>query len=206
MYLGYLLYFFYRKQQKKCQKILAKCGATLACVITALIGLRATGSDVPTSLVLWFAFFCMLGDGLLEIHFISGMAAFGAGHLVLICWIYGLFGMSGGVSLTEIMLWAAAYVLTLWGFRKHFRKLGKKRIAFVLYAGILLAMAAMALMLPSRYGVRTLPLAIGGLLFTVSDLLVAKGIFVGLSPAMDRFALAIYYISVYCISLSTWVT
>lgn len=201
---GYLLYFPFRNRRMRIPKIMAKCTATLMCVVVACIGTLSIGQSPWLSLCFWGIVCCMLGDGLLEIHFLSGMAAFGLGHILLIGWIFTLFAMSGGVSSLVIVIWAIAWLAALLAFRNNLRQLGKKAIAFLLYAAVLMAMAAMAVMLPFRFDAAALSVAVGGALFAISDMFVAKGLFDYLSPFWDRFALAIYYIAVYCLALGPW--
>jgi len=201
---GYLLYFYFRARKMQTAKILAKCTATLMCAAAAYAGLAANSHSVWTSLLFWGVIACALGDGLLEIHFISGMAAFGAGHVLLAIWIYALFPLYGGASLLIIVIWTAAYALALGAFHKYLRSIGTMKIAFLLYAALLMGMAAMAVVLPLRVGVKALSVAVGGALFAISDMFVAKGFFDKLSPVWDRFALAIYYIGVYCLAIGAW--
>lgn len=200
----YCLYFYFRSRKRLCAKIAVKCGATSMCVLTALAGLLTTGQDAATSLLLWGIIFCMLGDGLLEVHFLTGMAAFGTGHVLLIAWIAGLYVSADAPAAATAVLCAVLYIAALLMFRSQLRTLGKRLPAFLLYPLVLMGMASMAIMLPARFGIRALPLALGGALFAISDLLVAKGVFFGISPALDRFALAIYYIAVDCLALSAW--
>ena len=202
---GYLLYFPFRKRRMRTAKIVAKCAATLMCAVVAYIGTRSSVGASPWLLpCFWGVVCCMLGDGLLEIHFLTGMAAFGLGHILLISWIYRLLVMSGGISLLVIAVWAAAYLAALFAFRKHLRSMGKTAIPFLLYAAVLMTMAAMAIILPFRFGAKAISVAIGGVLFAASDMFVAKGVFDRLSPFWDKFALAIYYIAVYCLALGAW--
>lgn len=204
MVIGYMLYFRFRAHRMLTAKIIAKCTATLMCAAAAFAGLFASGQSVWTSLLFWGIVACVLGDGLLEIHFVSGMAAFGTGHVLLTGWIYSLMSAAGGISPLVFIIWAAAYVVTLIAFGKYLKGLGAKMIPFLLYPTLLMAMAAMALVLPLRMGARALCTAFGGTLFAVSDMFVAKGFFDQLTPAWDRFALAIYYIAVYCLAVSSW--
>ena len=89
-------------------------------------------------------------------------------------------------------------------FRRHWKRLGKALPAFLLYGMVLMAMASMAVTVTTRLGVSAVCIALGGALFALSDLFVARGIFIGLSRRADRFALAIYYLAVYLLSMSVW--
>ena len=197
-------YFVLRGKNRRMLRIGFKCTATLMAGVTAFTGLLEAGEMPLLSPVFWGIMFCMLGDGLLAIHFVSGMAAFGVAHFCLIGWIYGLYGMTGGIAPVTLVIWVLAYAGTVWAFRGHIRKLGKAKIAFLLYPAVLMAMAAMAATFPFRFGLRAWSIAAGGVLFAVSDLFVAKGVFSGISLAWDKFALAIYYLAVYCFALTMW--
>lgn len=202
MVIGYMLYFPFRARKMRGAKIIAKCTATLMCVVAAFMGLTVTGQNPWVSLLFWGTVFCMLGDGLLEVHFLSGVVGFGLGHVCLIAW---LLQLSGGLSWLSLPVWALAYLAAVWAFRKYLPKLGAlTRIVFLLYPLVLMGMAAVAVALPVRLGVCALSVAVGGALFAVSDMFVAKGFFDKLSPGWDRFALAIYYIAVYCLALGAW--
>lgn len=198
-------YFLYKKTRTKGRMIAVKCCATLMCVLAAAVGTLASGNSLVASLPFWGALLCMVGDGLLEVHFLSGMAAFGAGHVVFIGWIYGLFAAGNGSLTVSVVLWLLLCIGVLRFFRCNLRALGKALPAFLAYAAVLMAMAAMALTLPLCYGWRAVHIALGGALFAASDMFVGKGMFERLSPAADRFALAIYYAAVYLLALGAWV-
>ncbi|MDO4357749.1 MAG: lysoplasmalogenase family protein [Clostridia bacterium] len=182
-------------------KILPKCCATAICAATAAIGLVSGGAAPLGALLFWGIAACAVGDGLLEIHFISGMGVFALGHVLLISWLVRL---SGGVSWMSLPLWALAYLGAWVLFRGELRKLGRKKAPFLLYAAFLMGMASVAALLPWRLGSQAVSVAIGGVLFATSDLMVARGFFGQLSPAMDRLALAIYYVAVYALALGAW--
>ena len=202
MALCYALYFRFRRRRQVARKICAKCGATLMGVTVAVMGCIAGGANPLASLLCWGAALCMLGDGLLEVHFVSGMGAFALGHVCLIAWI---LRVSGGVSWLAVPLWAAAYIVALLAFGRYLNRLhGAMHVAFLLYPLVLIGMAAVAALLPLRLGLRAATVAVGGVLFAVSDLFVAKGVLDTLAPAWDRFALAIYYAGIYCLALGAW--
>lgn len=190
---------FYR--MKKPLRVLPKCAATAVCAATAAAGLLNSGENPLQSLLFWGIVACAVGDGLLEFHFLSGMAAFGLGHVLLIGELARLSGRIDGIMLG---LWVLAYVCLLYAFRKDLRAMSGNKAPFLLYPALLLAMAAIAVTLPWKIGWDALSVAVGGVLFAVSDAMVAKGFFGKLSPAMDRLALALYYAAVYLLALGAW--
>ena len=100
---------------------------------------------------------CAAADWLIEDAFLPGMGCFALAHLALI----GGFLAAGGISLGTALLFAA-FLSPLLYLLIRFRKSMNPFPAFVVYAVLLCAMAALS------YGQS--PLAgIGGLLFVLSD-------------------------------------
>lgn len=195
-----LLYaLFYRIKDH--WRLIPKCAATIVCAATAFAGLTAGGINPLRSLLFWGIVACALGDALLELHFVSGMGAFGLGHVLLIAWMVLL---SGGISWVSVLLWLLAYRGALVVFREDLRSVHGSKAPFLLYPAVLMAMASIAALLPWRIGTQATTIALGGILFTVSDIMVAKGVFGRLSPAMDKLALALYYLAVYALALGAW--
>lgn len=182
-------------------RLIPKCGATIVCAATAFAGLTAGGTYPLHSLLFWGIVACALGDALLEVHFVSGMGAFGLGHVLLIAWMVQL---SGGISWVSVLLWVLAYRAALVVFREDLRSVHGSKAPFLLYPVVLMAMAAIAALLPWRIGTEAICVALGGILFTISDIMVAKGVFGKQSPAMDKLALALYYLAVYALALGAW--
>ena len=182
-------------------RLIPKCGATIVCAATAFAGLTSHGTNPLHSLLFWGIVACALGDALLELHFVSGICAFGLGHVLLIAW---MMSISGGISWISVLIWLLAYLGALVMFREDLRSVQGSKAPFLLYPIVLMAMASIAALLPWRIGTQATTIALGGILFTVSDIMVAKGVFGKLSPAMDKLALALYYLAVYALALSTW--
>ena len=98
------------------------------------------------------------------------MLVFGAAHVCLIFWLWGL----SSPTWWSLALWVAVYILTAVLFRKELPTLGKLTAPFLLYPALLGGSLALAAPLPFTAGARWWPVALGCLLFYVSDMLVAK--------------------------------
>ena len=118
----------------------------------------------------WFFVLCTIADALLEISFVPGMLVFGAGHVCLIVWLWGL----ATPSWWSLALWVAVYILTALLFRKELPTLGKLTAPFLLYPALLGGSLALGLPLVFLLGWEWWPVALGTLLFYISDMLVAK--------------------------------
>jgi len=152
-----------------------------ALAVLALAGVAALRRDAPGSPLLAATLVAhSIGDVLLEIGpFLAGMAAFGAGHL-------GYAGLFAGArrpweqvdagAKARLGLLALAGALLL--ARLAPRLEGALEIAVPLYALLLLAMAAFAQV--ARRGAPWL--ALGALLFVLSDALLALDLFAGPLP------------------------
>ena len=156
------------------------------------------GKSPWESLLFWGLAACCAADCVLEIHFVSGMAAFGAAHVLFIVWIL----QQGEPVWYSVLVWAALYGITAFLYRKIIPTLGKKLLPFLLYPAVLMAMASLALVLPFTVGSRYWTAAVGALVFAVSDLLVAKGVLVGNSRACQHFTLALYDLALLGLALA----
>ena len=121
-------------------------------------------------MVFWFFLLCTIADALLEISFVPGMLVFGAAHVCLILWLWDL----AAPAWWSLGLWVGVYVLTAVLFRKELPTLGKLTVPFLLYPALLGGSLALALPLPFLAGKALWPVALGCLLFYISDMLVAK--------------------------------
>ena len=157
-------------------------------VVLCAVSLTMQGKPFWESLLFWGLAACCAADCVLELHFVSGMAAFGAAHVLFILSIL----QAGKPVWVSIPLWLVLYGITAFLYRKIIPTLGNKLVPFLLYPAVLMAMASLALVLPFTAGERYWPSAIGALVFAVSDLLVAKGVLVGNSRSCQHFTLALY--------------
>ena len=188
MAVGTVLYFVFQYRGKKALSLCWKSFASGMMVVLCAVSLTMQGKPFWESLLFWGLADCCVSDCVLELHFVSGMAAFGAAHVLFILWIL----QAGKPVWISILLWLALYGITAFLYRKIIPTLGNKLVPFLLYPAVLMAMASLALVLPFTAGERYWPSAIGAQVFAVSDLLVAKGVLVGNSRSCEHFTLALY--------------
>ena len=143
---------------------------------------------------------CTIADALLEISFVPGMLVFGAAHVCLILWLWGL----SSPTWWSLGLWVGVYVLTAVLFRKELPTLGKLTVPFLLYPALLGGSLALALPLPFLAGKALWPVALGCLLFYVSDMLVAKNQLSRWPDKWQKPIMALYWGALYLISTGLW--
>ena len=142
-----------------------------------------------------------IADALLEISFVPGMLVFGAGHVCLIAWLWGL----AAPSWWSLALWVAVYILTALLFRKELPTLGKLTVPFLLYPALLGGSMALGLPLVFLLGWEWWPVALGTLLFYISDMLVAKNQLAHWDDTWQKPIMALYWAALYLISMGLWV-
>ena len=125
----FALYFFLRRAGRMKESLAAKCAGSFLAVGSAALGMAFSHEGPGTPWVFWFFVLCTIADALLEISFVNGMLVFGAGHVCLILWLWGL----ATPSWWSLALWVAAYILTAILFRKELPTLGKLTAPFLLY-------------------------------------------------------------------------
>ena len=153
-------------------------------------------------MIFWFFLLCTAADALLEISFVPGMLVFGAAHVCLIFWLWGLSSRTWW----SLALWVAVYILTAVLFRKELPTLGKLTAPFLLYPALLGGSLALAVPLPFTAGARWWPVALGCLLFYVSDMLVAKNQLSRWPDKWQKPIMALYWAALYLISMGLWGT
>lgn len=129
----FALYFFLRRAGRMKESLAAKCAGSFLAVGSAALGMAFSHEGPGTPWVFWFFVLCTIADALLEISFVPGMLVFGAGHVCLILWLWGL----ATPSWWSLALWVAVYVLTAILFRKELPTLGKLTAPFLLYPALL---------------------------------------------------------------------
>jgi len=129
----FALYFFLRRAGRMKESLAAKCAGSFLAVGSAALGMAFSQEGPSTPWVFWFFVLCTIADALLEISFVPGMLVFGAGHVCLILWLWGL----ATPSWWSLALWVAVYVLTALLFRKELPTLGKLTAPFLLYPALL---------------------------------------------------------------------
>lgn len=197
----FALYFFLRRAGRMKESLAAKCAGSFLAVGSAALGMAFSQEGPGTPWVFWFFVLCTIADALLEISFVPGMLVFGAGHVCLILWLWGL----ATPSWWSLALWVAVYVLTALLFRKELPTLGKLTVPFLLYPALLGGSLALGLPLVFLLGWEWWPVALGTLLFYISDMLVAKNQLAHWDDTWQKPIMALYWAALYLISMGLWV-
>lgn len=196
------LYFILRKAGLMRQSLAAKCGGSFLAVGSAWLALVRADGNPLTSPAFWFFVLCTGADALLEIRFVPGMLLFGAAHVCLVVWLWGL----APIGWLALAFWITAYACAAWLFRKELPTLGKLTVPFCLYPALLGASLALGLALPfSGAGTPAYwSLALGVLCFFISDMMVAKSELCHLDPVWQKPIMALYWAALYLISVPLW--
>lgn len=198
----FALYFYLRSARRMRESLVAKCAGSFLAVGNAGFALRLAGENPFAQVIFWFFLLCTAADALLEISFVPGMLVFGAAHVCLIFWLWGL----SSPTWWSLALWVAVYILTAVLFRKELPTLGKLTAPFLLYPALLGGSLALAAPLPFTAGARWWPVALGCLLFYVSDMLVAKNQLSRWPDKWQKPIMALYWAALYLISMGLWGT
>lgn len=197
----FALYFFLRSAGRMKESLVAKCAGSFLAVGSAALAMAAFSQGPGTPWAFWFFVLCTIADALLEINFVPGMLVFGAGHVCLIAWLWGL----ATPSWWSLALWVAVYILTAILFRKELPTLGKLTVPFLLYPALLGGSLALGLPLVFLLGWEWWPVALGTLLFYISDMLVAKNQLAHWDDTWQKPIMALYWAALYLISMGLWV-
>ncbi len=198
----FALYFYLRSARRPRKSLIAKCAGSFLAVGSAGFALRLAGENPFAQVIFWFFLLCTAADALLEISFVPGMLVFGAAHVCLIFWLWGL----SSPTWWSLALWVAVYILTAVLFRKELPTLGKLTAPFLLYPALLGGSLALAAPLPFTAGARWWPVALGCLLFYISDMLVAKNQLSRWPDKWQKPIMALYWAALYLISMGLWGT
>ena len=196
----FALYFYLRSARRMRESLIAKCAGSFLAVGSAGFALRLAGENPFAQVIFWFFLLCTAADALLEISFVPGMLVFGAAHVCLIFWLWGL----SSPTWWSLALWVAVYILTAVLFRKELPTLGKLTAPFLLYPALLGGSLALAAPLPFTAGARWWPVALGCLLFYGSDMLVAKNQLSRWPDKWQKPIMALYWAALYLISIGAW--
>lgn len=197
----FALYFFLRSAGRMKESLVAKCAGSFLAVGSAALAMAAFPQGPSTPWAFWFFVLCTIADALLEISFVPGMLVFGAGHVCLIVWLWGL----ATPSWWSLALWVAVYILTAILFRKELPTLGKLTVPFLLYPALLGGSLALGLPLVFLLGWEWWPVALGTLLFYISDMLVAKNQLAHWDDTWQKPIMVLYWAALYLISMGLWV-
>lgn len=198
----FALYFYLRGARRPRKSLIAKCAGSFLAVGSAGFALRLAGENPFAQVIFWFFLLCTAADALLEISFVPGMLVFGAAHVCLIFWLWGL----SSPTWWSLALWVAVYILTAVLFRKELPTLGKLTAPFLLYPALLGGSLALAAPLPFTAGAHWWPVALGCLLFYISDMLVAKNQLSRWPDKWQKPIMALYWAALYLISMGLWGT
>ena len=196
----FALYFYLRSARRMRESLVAKCAGSFLAVGSAGFALRFAGENPFAQVIFWFFLLCTAADALLEISFVPGMLVFGAAHVCLIFWLWGL----SSPTWWSLALWVAVYILTAVLFRKELPTLGKLTAPFLLYPALLGGSLALAAPLPFTAGARWWPAPLGCLLFYISDMLVAKNQLSRWPDKWQKPIMALYCAALYLISTGAW--
>jgi uncharacterized membrane protein YhhN len=200
---GCVLHLKLGKETDKKWNILPKCLSTWMIVCTAAVGIYQHGIENQTRWIMFALFLFFLADGLLEIHFFTGMAFFAAGHLIITGW----FIRQGHFTVASVPVWCVLMLGAAYAFRKELEN--RKRYPYIylmlFYSAVLMAMVSIALTLPFMEGEHYIWPAVGAALFGISDMFVGKKFFGKSPPCLDFLALPMYYCGIFCLAMTTWV-
>ncbi len=194
----FALYFFLRRAGRMKESLAAKCAGQLLAVGSAALGMAFSHEGPGTPWVFWFFVLCTIADALLEISFVPGMLVFGAGHVCLILWLWGL----ATPSWWSLALWVAVYILT--AIRSHKLPTLGKLTAWRRTLGAVWG-SGLGLPLVFLLGWEWWPVALGTLLFYISDMLVAKNQLAHWDDKWQKPIMALYWGALYLISVGLWV-
>lgn len=160
-----------------------------AVILLASVSLPQAGTVVGRAVSAGL-FFGLLGDVLIVHSIAAGMLPFGLGHL---CYILAFCKPEAILvpGLPIFILCAAALWLL---YKKSGVDLGALRLPVYGYAAIILVMLTAALSAPMAFGPWGWYAVLAGVLFTVSDVMLARSIFMGSGKAWDIVSLSCYYL------------
>lgn len=201
---------YFRKKDSSGKGILAfKALATAMPVLLSLYAALQNNGKIFW-LICGGAFLCMCADVLLELHFVTGAAVFGAGH---ICYIAAFV-----TRVKPDILTAAVFVILIGGMLLlHGRNLSdfhNKLVPAILYALLLCFMAAMAVTILAEEGSPAgIVTALGGIAFFLSDNILVKckmaekrsRLSEHRSTTAGAWLLFLYYLAVYLITAGLYV-
>ena len=164
------------------RRIAVKCAATLMAAAVCLLGALQNGMAANWVMLAGLVA-CTVADGVLCLHFMAGMACFALGHVLYIIAFSMMHLPSWGSLVLFVCMMACITSLCL----RWKRRMGRRAPAFLAYGVLLCLMAAVSA------AQRPLFFA-GGLLFAISDALLAYMMFDRRNVRMDYVSLALYYL------------
>lgn len=191
---------FLRENGERNRAVLWKTAATLTAAMLA--GASFFGAQDTFCLPIFLGvMISAVSDAVIHFFLGAGAVAFMAAHGCFIA----AFLLRAPVSLPFTL---ALFVLAAGGalllFRPHFEKIGKMLPLCLLYVAVLSSMFALGFPLAFTAGTSALPITAGALLFYVSDLLVAKNVFLSSSKRSEAAAMTTYYAAEFLFALSAY--
>ena len=192
------IYLYYQQMktcpgQKLLKRIAVKCGATLMAVLVCLLG--ALENSIAANWVMLAGLVaCMVADGVLCVHFVAGAACFALGHVLYII----AFSMMHLPSWGSLVLFGCMMLCITQLCMRWKTRMGKRAPVFLAYGVLLCLMTAVSV------AQRPLFFA-GGLLFAISDGLLAYMLFANRSIKMDYVSLALYYMGQFLMGYAVFI-
>lgn len=192
------LYLYYQQFKGKpgsglAKRIAVKSAATLMSALVCLLG--AIENSIPANWVMLAGLIaCAVADGVLCVHFVAGAACFGLGHVLYIIAFSMMHLPTWGSMILFICMMAVITLLC----EKWKGRMGRRRTIFLSYGVLLCLMTAVSV------SQRPLFFA-GGLLFAISDGLLAYQLFDRRSAKMDYVSLGLYYLGQFLMGLAVFV-
>ncbi len=174
----------------------------------ALLALGGIGV-LPWTMAAGFAF-SALGDmfGVLG-SFVGQMASFAVGHVFFLCWLSGRLRVArprGCTVAVPCAIWATVVVLVGWKVFPHVPGMAI-RTGCLIYAMLLSGMACMAIMLAASRTTQRLwamMAAVGGVLFVISDAVLAWNRFVEPIHHSGLIIMVTYYAAQLLLFVAAW--
>jgi len=145
---------------------------------------------------------CLIADVLIGVNFALGVFAFLLGHLFYIPAFLQTYAFKWYISLPIFF----AELLLVWVlFHNYFKKAGKMLPSLLIYSVILNAMLALGAPAFLSIDRRGILLACGAVFFVISDLLLARIVYVKKTKLSDTVSLTFYYAAQFLFGLSVFV-
>ncbi|MBE6822464.1 lysoplasmalogenase family protein [Caproiciproducens sp. LBM24188] len=195
-------YFHHRKDYKDNKvALIYKASGTLVPVLLCLYALLRRAPAGVYWLLFTGIFLCMAADVVIGIRFEAGTLVFLVAQLCLIAYYFTL----APFHWVSILLFFGILILEALILKPSFSYPLNRLICCGAYALALAFMVSMALLLPfSVYLSGTILLAVGAVLFLISDTMLAQNTFGKPVQWRDRLLMAFYYSAVYLMAVSTF--
>ncbi len=181
--------------------ILPKVTCSAVFVASAVLAAYLDGENPLVNLIVLALILFTIADGLLDVNFIIGALCFMAGHTLMIIRLWPL----APSLLISAAIFAAGLIIMFIIFLKPLKEQKAKAIPLVVYAASLCAEMALAVTLPAEHGALYIMLAVGSVMFFISDIYVAKGEFFSGKKWERVLTMALYWGALYLYSSTLWI-